>query len=240
MLAIDFYSLCHTLREINPRPTEIADLWKGVIARDPEVVILVDHKPYWRTKIYPEYKAGRCSPQIAENIIEAGVSLGLPTLCKEGLEADDWAGLMYLDRVLNNRQGVLRFLTVDTDWMQLIDDKLGVEWENLGGHSPYLRREPEALKWAYTRHKVWIPHPRYIGNLKRVLGDRVDNIPAKCPLPLTELIGLEWQEALTQAGYSIPGLLGEVAKVYDRPHGIGLTQTLTPLSDSLGPLALTA
>jgi len=214
MLAVDFYSLCHTIRSLDQTPSAIAGIWKGVLSRDSQVVLLIDSKPYWRTKVYPEYKGNRVSEPLERELIESGTSLGLPVLQLQGLEADDWAGLMYLDKVNNRRPGILRLLTVDTDWMQLIDDEHGIEWENLGNHTPCLRRNQEAITWALTRHKMWIPHPSYIGNMKRVMGDKVDNIPPNHPLPLTELMGPEWQNALTSAGYSIPDLLADVAKVY--------------------------
>ena len=214
MLAIDFYSLLHTLRSLDQSPEAIVQIWQSVITREPNVVLLVDSKPYWRTKVYPEYKGNRVSPPLEKELIDSGTSLGLPTLIKEGLEADDWAGLMAHYKRIKGIPGTLRFLTVDTDWMQLIDDEHGIEWENLGKHTPCLRRHQEAVTWAYTRHKIWIPHPRYIGNMKRILGDSCDNVPPRHPEPLTELMGDEWFGALERAGFVLSELLGEVEKVY--------------------------
>lgn len=214
MLAIDLYSLLHTLRSLEQSAEGIRNIWQGVLTRDPQCVLLIDSKPYWRTKVYPAYKGNRTSSPLEQDLIHSGTSLGIPILCTPGLEADDWAGLMCHYKIANNIPGTLRLFTVDTDWMQLIDDDFHIEWENLGKHEPCLRRGKEALNWAFTRHKVWIPHPSYIGNLKRVLGDSTDNIPPRHPLPLTELRGETWLNALTESGYSIPELLVEVGNVY--------------------------
>lgn len=215
MLAIDFNALCHTIRELDQGSQGITKMWKGVMSRDSQCVLLMDSKPYWRTLLYPEYKAGRTSRPLETELISQGTSFGLPVLSAQGLEADDWAGLMALDWATNQRPGTLKLLTVDTDWMQLVDDDLGIEWENLGKHAPHLRRNQEVIDWAFSRHNVWIPHPSYIGNLKRVLGDKCDNIPPNHPEPLTELMGSEWLQALSKSGFNLDDLMAKVAKVYE-------------------------
>jgi len=221
MLAIDLFCLLHNIRALEETPDGVAKLWQSILTRDPHIVLLVDSKPYWRTLLYPEYKAGRTSAPLESELIESGTTLGLPTLCKEGLEADDWAGLLCHYKTINKVPGVLRLLTVDTDWLQLVSDEDGIEWENFGRHTPGLRRNQEVIEWAFRIHKVWIPHPSYVGNLKRVMGDKSDNIPPNHPEPLTELKGPEWLGALDRCGYSISELLQNVAEVYEVLDGRG-------------------
>ena len=131
----------------------------------------------------------------------------------DGLEADDWAGLIVRYHNQKRTRPKIELKTVDTDWLQLVSDT--VIWSNYGYHLPQYRGIEEAIDWTYNKLNVFIQSPSDIARVKYLLGDSVDNIPPELPTDLVSLSSDAWLKSLENAGYDINELTNEVAKYYD-------------------------
>lgn len=163
---------------------------------------------YWRSLVCPSYKQKRKQSkpdlvglqpglsygQVRDIGYEAVSSLGLPLFSQPGFEADDWAGAVYRAKLaakpgslLANRQ--LYYSTIDSDWLQLVDDKSKQLWANVGTwtNASRLRNEAE-VRWYYKHVvKYRIDKPSDIPKAKQVLGDWADNLPPGSPLSVLDL-----------------------------------------------------
>lgn len=217
LAVIDFYCAVHKIIACSDEPDMIRLYWEGILSQflDYDVVVVSDIKPYWRTLVYQDYKGNRPKNK-KENfalVEEIGLELIPNILHIDGLEADDWAGLIvrYHNQKLTRPKVELR--TVDTDWLQLVSNT--VIWSNFGHHQPQYRGIKEAIDWTYNKLNVFIRQPSEIARVKYLLGDPVDNIPPELPTDLVSLSSDSWLKSLESAGYDIDELTNMVAKYYD-------------------------
>lgn len=131
--------------------------------KNTKVVWVIDSKPYWRSIVYPEYKANRdknkddSTPRYSEvykAIKEQFFKLNLNYLAFPGYEADDIAalfGFLWANRVEGTVFDEMFFCTPDSDWQGLIrsNDQFYLD---IGGHSPRVRSKKQIYDW-YVRKR---------------------------------------------------------------------------------------
>lgn len=180
-----------------------------MLPRCPYRVIVVDDSKlqlddgrtvYWRGLVFPAYKAGRSTEAARDNcyksIRDIGhaliTELGLPFYSKVLYEADDWAGLCYRLKLAAEKTSLLwtreMFLsTVDSDWLQLVDDSASILWANTGPWASRLKNEAETRAYVLKRMGLRIEKPSEIASVKQRQGDDADNLPAGSDLELFDL-----------------------------------------------------
>lgn len=176
-----------------------------VQAKNYRVIVVDDVKPYWREKVYVDYKGNR--PAVERDGLNDVLEIGgrvrnlfnFPYFAAAGYEADDWAGEIYrqVSRFRPERSVIM--WTVDSDWMQLVDDSLDIIWANVGPWRPRLRGNFEVCQWALRRLNVFIEHPREIAELKQFQGDSCDNIPPGLDGSMTSLLVMHDDYGFPQA-----------------------------------------
>lgn len=125
-----------------------------------------------RSKIYPEYKAGR--HKTPEDLViqfpiikEILVAMGIKILEKPGVEADDILGA-----VAKKEKERVVILTGDKDYFQLIDEKIVVKYPKTKmGKTEYIRYDISKIIEEYEIE------PDKMKDLKALMGDSSDNIP---------------------------------------------------------------
>ena len=150
---------------------------------------------YWRNEYYEPYKANRSADsdrpmshnwiieQLHEYLAESNISL----IKSEGYECDDIAGGFARLKQESNR--ALFLVTVDSDWLQLVDNSKSILFANVLYHTPRLRSEAEALAWAFGKGMSTISHVSEIAKYKQMYGDCADNIaPGEAPLGIISLL----------------------------------------------------
>ena len=158
-----------------------------------------DKACYWRTVVETEYKGTRGTTKdscygsivaIGHAIVE---ELGLPMYSEPLYEADDWAGVIHRMKlnaepgsVLANRE--LYYSTVDSDWLQLVDDATRQLWANTGPWPSRLKNEAETRAYVLKRMGKSISHPREIAKVKQDTGDSADNLAIGSHISLFDLI----------------------------------------------------
>lgn len=225
--AIDFYGLAHAILGARPdSDSDIRSLWESATTQavdnhtQVQPLLLVDSKPYWRTLVFPEYKANRPTYRdpLFNDIVRIGLASSCPKLQVDGLEADDLAGLLVKHHC--NKGGVnkpyLYLVSTDTDWCQLVSDEHKVTWVNFGQHLPQVRHERQVLDWAYKRHDILMTNVTQIVRLKHCLGDTSDNLPPYLGTDLISLQGCEWLHQLELAGYNLTELFSLVKDTYEQ------------------------
>lgn len=216
-MAIDFFCAVHKIVNLSEDPDMIEIFWQGLLDQysTHDIIVLSDKKPYWRTQVYPNYKGNR--PKYKDDNFSLVESIGrsiVPNMLElEGLEADDWAGILVMHHLQQNTRPQVELRTVDTDWLQLVSDT--VVWSNYGRHQPQKRGVAEAINWTYGKLGVFITEPAGIARVKYILGDPVDNIPPKHTVDLVSLQSEVWLNSLENAGFNVSDLQQEVAKYYD-------------------------
>lgn len=217
LVAIDFYCAVHQILALTDDPQMVELYWQGLLNQysDFDVLVLSDQKPYWRTLVFPDYKGNR--PPYRDDFFKVVEGIGrdiVPNMLElEGLEADDWAGILVLYHSQQGTRPQVELRTVDTDWLQLVSDT--VVWSNYGRHLPQYRGIPEAIDWAYNRLGVFITEPYGIAKIKYTLGDAVDNLPGGLSSDLVSLQGDAWLLGLEKAGFNVNDLLQQVGVYYN-------------------------
>ena len=223
--AIDFYGLAHAILGARPdSDSDIRLLWESATIQAVEdhsavaPLLLVDSKPYWRTRVFPEYKANRPTYRdpLFNDIVRIGLDSSCPKLQVDGLEADDLAGLLVHYHTTLAVKPPLYLISTDTDWCQLVSDYHKVTWVNFGQHLPQVRHERQVLDWAYKRHDVLMTNVTQIVRLKHCLGDTSDNLPPYLGTDLISLQGHQWLEQLELAGYNLTELFSLVKETYEQ------------------------
>lgn len=159
------------------------------------VVTVTDSKPYWRSLYFPEYKAGRTPKTDLHNeVVKLGIKYhedrGIPLLSLPTYEADDLVGTIVKLRIRDQRnKGILKdtdlhLFTVDSDWLQLVDDSLGIIWVNSAHWEPRIRDEKRFLEWFEKRFgkdakkkNIGVSKPQDLVVYKVVTGDSSDGLP---------------------------------------------------------------
>lgn len=127
------------------------------------------------------YKAGRSLPdygftKLKDFVYKCIRDQGWLFFKQLGYEADDIAAtIVHINRHLDN-PGKLMLLTVDTDWLGLVDNH--TSWFCMHGYQPRLRDSLEVInQWAQRRLGCTLSSPRDIWDIKSRQGDRSDNLP---------------------------------------------------------------
>lgn len=177
----------------------------------PHATVIVDDSKldgaYWRTLLYDKYKfrdysakvvlpdvAGakpRCSisyGQVRDIGYVVAEQLGLSLFSEPLYEADDWAGSVHRLAKAGKLNRHVLYSTIDSDWMQLVDDESRQWWcQSSNWGETRLRNEAEIRYYAWHRQGVRIKHPSEIAQVKQQRGDTADNLPAGAPLELFDL-----------------------------------------------------
>lgn len=207
LLAVDWMSVVHSVSQITASTSDleryehVRHLMTFLLNNGPlfsfntkyRVILLKDSKPYWRTKVFEEYKGNRTKDhgpefgQIVDLANNIGQAFGFQSFEFPGYEADDWAGELYRMRQLHKVERDIVLWTVDSDWMQLVSDKTKIIWANVGPWKPPLRGDIETCQWVLRRMNIGITDPKEIAAIKCMYGDSVDNLPANAPYELFDL-----------------------------------------------------
>ena len=139
-------------------PTHLAVVWDGGLAAE-------------RVAQHPEYKADRPPMPLDLDAQLSGIAdyldaARIPSLCRPGVEADDWIATL---AVQAERSGCgVVIASSDKDFMQLVNSRLGLLNPN----------DKTETIWtdAEVRAKAGV-EPRQIVDYLSLLGDSVDNIP---------------------------------------------------------------
>lgn len=156
-------------------------------------VWLIDSKPYWKSMYEPEYKSHRRRPLIQnENALYLNtIKSKASHLAFDQFEADDIAGA--IARLPLDQYDRVFFLTVDSDWLGLLDKEGKRYCINPCGNSARVKNAWSAFQW-YTskyqkesekrkkespyRFKRWSNFvPSEIFLYKTAFGDVSDNLP---------------------------------------------------------------
>lgn len=143
-------------------------------------VVLWDGFSDRRRDFYPEYKANRDEdPEMKE--MKAGFalqkpwiqkivnSLGVSQLVAEDGEADDLAGMLVKKYKANPNVEHIYLLTADSDWLQLVDEK--VTWVSLREDAKHKR-----INYEMFVEITGYPTPKAFLEGKALQGDTSDNI----------------------------------------------------------------
>lgn len=177
---------------------------------DVSVVMVMDSKPYWRTEYLtrPEvyeavtdrkptpihYKGGRKFPEksftkLKKDMERIAAAQGWQMLRLSGYEADDMAAaIVQVNRGLSvESQHKLWLITVDTDWLGLVDDN--THWFCMHGWHPRVRANLAAVNvWSIKRLKKSFARPKDIWTYKAAYGDKSDNLPKNTPPEVIDLL----------------------------------------------------
>ncbi|MDY0029606.1 MAG: DNA polymerase I [Pseudobdellovibrionaceae bacterium] len=136
---------------------------------DSYIAIIFDTRENFRNEIYADYKANRPPPP--EDLVpqfplirEASVAFGLPTLEKEGYEADDL--IATYARLANESGMVATIVSSDKDLMQLVRDGVGLM-------DPM---KQITIGREQVIEKFGVP-PEQVVDVQSLCGDSVDNVP---------------------------------------------------------------
>ena len=101
-----------------------------------------------------------------------------------GYEADDLAATFVKMRTDEH----IWLLTMDTDWLGLINDNVG--WWCIYGYYPRVRKSLEDVNiWATKRLKTTFDDPKELWAYKALHGDESDKLPAFSPIEVIDQIG---------------------------------------------------
>lgn len=132
-------------------------------------------------KLTVAYKAGRSLPDYSfkktrNEVYKWLEELDAFTLYSTGFEADDMAASIVQVNVDNGSPWNVMLLTVDSDWMGLINPN--VTWCCMSGFAPTVRDSIEVCnQWAVRRLKSELTTWRDIWDIKGQKGDSSDNLP---------------------------------------------------------------
>lgn len=138
---------------------------------------------YWRNAYHAAYKKGRAEKSESYNLAHDVITeyleqeyCPIPVFKEYGFEADDFAGCLFRNK-LPSLSRTMFLSTVDTDWLQLVDDERDIVWANCRTHAPRLRTEYEVHNYfASSGYVVYFPE-EVIEN-KYQYGDKTDNYGA--------------------------------------------------------------
>jgi hypothetical protein len=154
-----------------------AILDKGGAENNAELDLLEQATP----QLNVAYKAGRAFPDKAFSKIERIArktldELNAQQLYARGYEADDMAAALVATSAANGSPWSIMLLTVDSDWMGLINP--AVTWVCMSGFTPVVRDSLEVCNsWVEPRLKAKISNWREIWDIKGNKGDSCDNLP---------------------------------------------------------------
>ncbi len=139
-----------------------------------------------RKTALPEYKANRPEmpgdlEQQLDEIVTYLKAAGIPTLCQDGLEADDWIARLAQEGIAKGFRVVIA--SADKDFFQLVGPDLGLINPN----------DKEERLWSANEvvNKTGV-RPEQVVDWLSLVGDAVDNIPGVAgvgPKTAAELLG---------------------------------------------------
>lgn len=132
------------------------------------VVAFDTDAPTFRHEVYPEYKQGRTKYEDLEKqkpaVKEMVRLLGIPTIEKEGFEADDV--LATIARKCSQRGLKVLISTGDKDLMQVVNDRVSL----------FCPRQQLLIREAEVYQKFGVA-PKTVPDVLGLAGDDTDNIP---------------------------------------------------------------
>jgi 5'-3' exonuclease len=158
---------------------------------------------YWKSQLYPEYKSKRIDKDtLWAFVLSVFKSVDANSVEVNLFEADDIAGTICNIWKKNRLGEKLYLLTVDSDWMGLVDDEHKIEWLNIGVHDPRHRTKKHVYNWLYyawhrqskKKQQLWKPtiYSEFtcdqIWQWKSAVGDKADNLPAGSDIRLIDLL----------------------------------------------------
>lgn len=172
------------------------------------VVVFDGKEPTFRHEIYPEYKAGR-KPMPEELRLgldryrEAFASLGVSSVSKAGVEADDVVATLAAG--VASRGGNATILSTDTAFCQLVSERITVR-------DHFQKR---ALDEGYVKRKFGVP-PGGLVDLWALAGSASTHIPGIPGVGLKTAVKLLQShgsfEGVLESAPDIPGRLGEALR----------------------------
>lgn len=187
-------------------------------------VVLDDSKAeygYWRNLIYAEYKLRRKANShtigasqstrlsyvdVRNAGYEAVTALKLPYFAQSGFEADDIAGAVFRIKCSAKPESLLAnktvyYSTVDSDWLQLVDDTTHQLWANTHDSCTQdrLRAEAQVRKYCQDVFRFSASTPADIARLKATRGDSSDNLPPGCGARLVDLRNADSEHKLSES-----------------------------------------
>lgn len=198
-LRVQIFLILHRLGKHNSynHPDDILAYWSKIVnnplpwlPQHPSgyrVCLLDDCKDeqgnYWRNELHNEYKKGRSPKSENYNLAHEVITKYLeqegcpiPVFKQETFEADDFAGCLFREK-LPNRKRTMFLSTVDTDWLQLVDDKRDILWANCRDFAPRLRSEYEVHNY-FAAQGYAVFYPEEVIENKYQHGDKTDNYAA--------------------------------------------------------------
>ena len=170
------------------QPTHLAVVWDGGLAAE-------------RMALLPEYKAQR--PPMPDGLRRQFDELAaflcaarVTSLCRDGVEADDWIATLARQAVAANLAVVIA--SSDKDFMQLVSPRVG------------LFNPTDKSEAVWTREQVVAKvgvEPEQVVDYLSLLGDAVDNIPG------APGVGAKTAAELLRQFGSLEALLGRLAEV---------------------------
>ena len=179
---------------------ELAGMWINQLGWAPAlgqadcaVVWACDSKPYWRSLIDPEYKAGRSAKTAKFYAAANGMDRaeGINRINIPGQEADDIAAGIVRAWIENStgQFDQLFLATIDSDWHGLVQHP-DIFWISLQTFPPRIRDKETIYNWLISKwnqqskwkQKLWaLPnyndfHPAQIWDWKVATGDSSDNL----------------------------------------------------------------
>lgn len=166
-------------------------------AESSRVIFSVDDKtvPYWRTVMYPEYKAGRVKAShfqvVKSSSLETLERMPYPVLSVPTQESDD---IIAAFTRLKPPDVELFIITVDSDLIGLVSETTpavgGVAWFSMSDRwTPRLRDSLETInRWCFKRHKILLEKPSDLWEFKCDTGDKADNLPPGTPSYMIDLL----------------------------------------------------
>ena len=161
----------------------------------------------FRHEMYEDYKANR--PEMPNelqkqlpHLWEVLEALNIPTIKKEGFEADDLIGTLVTKASKNDL--ISYIVSGDKDFMQLINDEIFL-------YAPGTRKSPDPI--IYDVKKVeerWGVPPNKITDLLGLMGDNSDNVPG------VSGVGEKTAVKLLKEYGSMDGVLSNVEKVKNK------------------------
>ena len=172
------------------------------------VVVFDGKEPTWRHELYPDYKAGRKPmPQDLraglDRYPEAFSKLGVASVSKPGVEADDVVGTLASGVAAHEGRSII--LSTDTAFCQLISERIAVR-------DHFQKR---VLDEGYVRTKFGVK-PEELVDLWALAGSATTNIPGVPGVGVktaAKLLGEHGSlDGLLEAAAGIEGRLGEILR----------------------------